>query len=182
MPGNVDLFHSFFAGRGQFMVEGYDWTGHLGHRYPEHACRGGTRRDDRVAAAGVSGPDGSGLQGRQLQDLHQRELRRPTSITISIAGWAERAVLHGTVMAPREFVFGIFIYQLDQRRRRRRRPRSTAAKGELLREQIRDGMASCFHADLSLTQLRRTDPGDIGSEPRRVRSPPATRDRWRPRR
>ena len=157
---NVGLFHSFFAGRGQFMVEGYDWTGIWDTDIP-----------NMIAAEAPAGMTASQRQAyRNQMDLAYKagNYKICTSMNCatyldhySVAGWASVPFCTGTVMAPREFVFGIFL--ANSTSDATVQPAFNAAKGELLREQIHDGMASCFHADLSLTSAAAPSPVLSGS-------------------
>ena len=152
---NVDLFHSFFAGRGQFMAEGYDWTGIWDTDIP-----------NMLVAEAPAGMTASQRQAYRAQmDLAYKagNYKICTSANCatyldhySVAGWASVPFCTGTVVAPREFVFGIFL--ANSTSDATVQTAFNAAKGELLREQIRDGMASCFHADLSLTSAAAPSP------------------------
>ena len=152
---NVDLFHSFFPGRGQFMVEGNDWTGIWDTDIP-----------NMIAAEAPAGMTASQRQAyRSQMDLAYKagNYKICTSMNCatyldhySVAGWASVPFCTGTVMAPREFVFGIFL--ANSTSDATVQSAFNAAKGELLREQIHDGMASCFHADLSLTSAAAPSP------------------------
>lgn len=157
---NVDLFHSFFAGRGQFMVEGYDWTGLWDTDIP-----------NMIVAEAPAGMTASQRQAyRNQMDLAYKAGNYKICVNascsdyrdhISIAGWASIPFCTGTVMQNREFVFGLFIYNSTSDATSS--AAFSSAKGELLREQIRDGMASCFHADLSLTSAAAPSPVLSGS-------------------
>ncbi len=152
---NVDLFHSFFPGRGQFMVEGSDWTGIWDTDIP-----------NMVAAEAPPAMTASQRQAyRSQMDLAYKagNYKICTSANCatyldhySVAGWASIPFCAGPVMAPREFVFGIFL--ANSTSDATVQTAFNAAKGELLREQIRDGMASCFDADLSLTSAAAPNP------------------------
>jgi hypothetical protein len=159
-PANVDLFRTFFAGRGQFMVEGYDWTGIWDTDIPNMV----------VAEAPVGMTASQRLFLRNLMDVAYKAGNYKICVNsncsdyrdhISIAGWAEVPFCTNTMVDPREFVFGVFIYNSTSDATSGQA--FTSAKGELLREQIRDGMTSCFHAELSLTSAAAPSPVLSGS-------------------
>jgi hypothetical protein len=152
---NVDLFHSFFPGRGQFMAEGYDWTGIWDTDIPNMLAA--------EAPAGMTASQRQAYRGQMDLAYKAGNYKICTSANCatyldhySVAGWASVPFCTGTVMAPREFVFGIFL--ANSTSDATVQAAFSAAKGELLREQIRDGMASCFHADLSLTSAAAPSP------------------------
>jgi hypothetical protein len=159
-PANVDLFRTFFAGRGQFMVEGYDWTGIWDTDIPNMI--------NAEAPAGMTTSQRQFL--RNLMDVAYKAGNYKICVNndcsdyrdhISIAGWAEVPFCTGIIFDPREFVFGLFIYNSTSDATSGQA--FTSAKGELLREQIRDGMASCFHAELSLASAAAPSPVLSGS-------------------
>jgi uncharacterized repeat protein (TIGR01451 family) len=157
---NVDLFRAFFAGRGQFMVEGYDWTGIWDTDIP-----------NMITAEAPAAMTTSQRQFlRNLMDVAYKAGNYKICVNndcsdyrdhISISGWAEVPFCSATTIDPREYVFGVFIYNSTSDATSGQA--FTSAKGELLREQIRDGMASCFHAELSLTSAASPSPVLSGS-------------------
>lgn len=154
-PANRDLFHGFFAGRGQFTVEGYDWTGIWDTDIPNMIFQ--------EQPAGMTASQRAFY--RNEMDLAYKAGNYKICVSgdcsdyrdhISVAGWAEVPFCTGTLIDPREFVFGIFIYNSTSDLTSGQA--FSSAKGELLREQIRDGMAACFHAELSTTSTAAPDP------------------------
>ena len=152
---NRELFHNFFAGRGQFEVEGYDWTGIWDTDIPNMILQ--------EQPAGMTGSQRAFY--RNEMDLAYKAGNYKICVSgdcsdyrdhISVAGWAEVPFCTGTLIDPREFAFGVFIYNSTSDLTSGQA--FTNAKGELLREQIRDGMASCFHAELSTTSTAAPDP------------------------
>jgi hypothetical protein len=152
---NREQFHNFFAGRGQFEVEGYDWTGIWDTDIPNMIVQ--------EQPAGMTASQRAFY--RNEMDLAYKAGNYKICVNascsdyrdhISIAGWAEVPFCSGTAIDPREFAFGLFIYNSTSDLTSGQA--FTSAKGELLREQIRDGMASCFHAELSTTSTAAPDP------------------------
>lgn len=152
---NRELFHNFFAGRGQFEVEGYDWTGIWDTDIPNMIFQ--ERPAGMTASQRAFYRNEADLAYKagnyKICDNADCSAYRDH---ISIAGWAEVPFCTGTLIDPREFVFGVFIYNSTSDLTSGQA--FTSAKGELLREQIRDGMASCFHAELSTTSVAGPDP------------------------
>jgi len=152
---NVDLFHSFFPGRGQFMAEGYDWTGIWDTDIPNMLAA--------EAPAGMTASQRQAYRGQMDLAYKAGNYKICTSANCatyldhySVAGWASVPFCTGSVMAPREFVFGIFL--ANSTSDATVQSAFNAAKGELLREQIRAGLASCFQAYLSLTSAAAPSP------------------------
>ena len=140
-PGNVDAFHSYFPGKGQFTVDGYDWTALWDTDIPNM----------------ILDESPPGMTAAQRQEYRSRmdlaykagNYKICTNWNcstyrdhVSIAGWAAVPFCTGAVVELRQFVFGLFIYNSTSDLTSAQAFGS--AKGELLREQIRDGLASCY--------------------------------------
>ena len=65
-------FYSLMAGKAEYQLEGYDWTGSVDDGHPEHHQSGSTSRHDAPTKAVLQKSDESGLQSGQLQTVHQR--------------------------------------------------------------------------------------------------------------
>lgn len=134
-----DLFFSQMAGKAQFMVEGYDWTGLWSTDLPNII--------KQEAPAWV--PPAMLTAYLNQMDLAYKagnyNLCTTVACTsliydIAISGWAKIPFCDGG--GPRQFAFGTFINQATNLTNASNAFNST--KSELLREQIHAGLATCF--------------------------------------
>jgi hypothetical protein len=141
------VFYSNMAGRAQYESEGYDWTGLWSTDIPNII--------NQVAPAGTTAAQKAAYQSEMnlaykagSYILCPNNNCNTISEDISITGWFQLPVCTASATTYAEYVFGIYFSK---------EPYSnwtsssvtptendfTAAKGELLREQIQAGMASC---------------------------------------
>jgi hypothetical protein len=131
------LFYSQMAGTAQFASEGTDWTHLVDADIPAII--------DKEAPAGMSASNKNAFE----QDIYLAYKAGNYEICggggclyhWSIFGYAQIPFCDGG--GPREYVFGEFIYNATSGDDSG--DTFNATKAELLREQIRDGLASCFH-------------------------------------
>jgi hypothetical protein len=133
------IFYSQMAGTGQFESEGYDWTGLVSTDIPaiiEDEAPVGMPEvlkdafEDGVFLAYKAGNYKICTSGGCATYVDH----------ISIFGYAQ--IPFCDVGGPRDYTFGIFIYNATSDEDSSNT--FTATKAELLREQIRDGLATCF--------------------------------------
>ena len=131
------LFYSQMAGTAQFDSVGYDWTHLVDTDIPAII--------DDEAPAGMSAASKSAFE----DDIYLAYKAGNYTLCdvggcvyhISIFGYAQIPFCNAG--GPREYVFGEFIYNATDEDDAS--DTFVATKAELLREQIRDGLASCFH-------------------------------------
>jgi hypothetical protein len=144
-PTYRDVFFSQMAGKAQFNTEGYDWTGLWGTDIPA-----------------IIKQEAPAFVPQQLLDAYQNQMDLAykagnyslcTTLTctsliydMAISGWAK--IPFCDTGGPRQFVFGTFINTATNLSTAYAAFNST--KTELLREQIHDGLASCFLAAVYL--------------------------------
>jgi hypothetical protein len=158
---NRGIFYSNMAGRAQYESEGYDWTGIWSTDIPNII--------NQVAPAGTTTAQKTAYQNAMNVAYKAGNYVLCTNTCtnvvedIAITGWFQIPVcsVSGTTYA--EYVWGIFFSNV---------PNSgwfngkvtptdkdfTAAKSELLREQIQAGMASCSGKSLDVMTY---SPGDL---------------------
>ncbi len=132
------LFFANMAGKSEYQFEGYDWTGLWSTDLPAMI--------QQEAPLGAKKPLLNWF--RSSMDLSYKagnyNLCTNNSCStlkydIAISGWAQVPFCDGG--GARQFVFGIYIYNATNLTQASNT--FTAAKAELLREQIHDGLASC---------------------------------------
>ena len=147
---NRDLFYSLMAGKAQFLLEGYDWTGLWSTDIPNII--------NQEAPPGMPASLKTAFQNRMnlAYKAGNYKICGSTCATyvdhISIAGWAQIPFCGASNPPSRQYVFGIFIYNSTSDTTSSNT--FTATKAELLREQIHAGLASCFN-QLYLPLIRR---------------------------
>jgi hypothetical protein len=144
-PANTATFVSLMAGKAQFQAEGYDWT-HLWDT-------------DIPAMIAQAAPSATAAQQRNYQNMMQLAYKAGNYVILSdssahateyiaITGWAQIPFCSGGAPAPQDYVFGVFLHgPTDNSYNSTKTTVATQnflnAKGELLREQITAGLASC---------------------------------------
>jgi hypothetical protein len=144
-PTYRDVFFSQMAGKAQFTSEGYDWTSLWSTDIPA-----------------IIKQEAPNFVPQQLLNAYQNQMDLAykagnynlcTTVTcsslisdIAISGWAK--IPFCDAGGPRQFVFGTFINTATNLNSAGAAFNST--KTELLREQIHDGLASCFSAAIFL--------------------------------
>lgn len=134
------LFYSQMAGTSQFASEGYDWTHLVDTDIPAII--------DQEAPAEMS----TALKTAFEDDIYLAY--KAGNYKLCTDEWCTTYVDHISIFGyaqipfcdtggPRQYVFGLFIYNATSDEDSS--ATFTATKAELLREQIRDGLASCFH-------------------------------------
>lgn len=131
------LFYSQMAGTSQFASEGYDWTHLVDTDIPAII--------DQEAPIGMSAASKDAFEDKIYLAYKAGNYTICTAsgcvYHISIFGYAQ--IPFCGAGGPREYVFGEFIYNATSEEDSDNT--FTATKAELLREQIHDGLASCFH-------------------------------------
>lgn len=143
---NRATFWSLMPGKAQFQLEGYDWTGLWMTDIPNMI--------NAEAPPGMSFAVKSAFQNRMnlAYKAGNYKLCGGTCATyvdhVSIAGWAQIPFCNGSTIGSKEFVFGTFLNNSTSDTT----SASTfnATRSELLREQIREGLASCMTANKTL--------------------------------
>ncbi|HTP08326.1 MAG TPA: serine hydrolase, partial [Anaerolineae bacterium] len=140
---NRSTFYSLMAGKAEYQLEGYDWTGLWSTDIPN--------------IINQEAPLTMTLAQKQFfrnqMDLAYKagnyKICGVTCATyvdhIAIAGWAQIPFCNGAVLTYKQYVFGLFINNSTSDTTSS--ATFNATKAELLREQIHDGLASCanFH-------------------------------------
>ncbi len=132
------LFYSLMAGKSEFLAEGYDWTHLWDTDIPAIISQ--------VAPAGMPASLKTAFQNNM--DLAYKagnyKICGTTCATydddIAIFGYAK--IPFCGLNSPREYVFGIYIYNATSDTNSSNA--FNATKAELLREQIQSGLATCF--------------------------------------
>ncbi len=140
-PTNRSTFYSLMAGKAQFQLEGYDWTGLWSTDIPNII--------NQEAPAGMTGI----LTQTFLNQMNlaykagNYKICGATCATyvdhISIAGWAQIPFCNSGTTTFKQYVFGLFINNSTSDATSS--ATFNATKTELLREQIHAGLASCFN-------------------------------------
>jgi hypothetical protein len=142
-PTNRSTFYSFMAGKAQYQLEGYDWTGLWTTDIPNII--------NQEAPIGMSAAFKQ-LYRNQMDLAYKAGNYKICGATcatyvdhVSIAGWAQIPFCSGSSLTPKQYVFGVFINNSTSDTASS--ATFNATKSELLREQIHDGLASCsnFH-------------------------------------
>ncbi len=148
---NRNTFYSFMAGKAQFQLEGYDWT-HLWDTDIPNII-------NQEAPVGMSAANRQAFRDKMNLAYKAGNYKICTSggcatyfDHISIAGWAQIPFC-GNNPNSRQYVFGVFIYNSTSDTTSS--ATFTATKAELLREQIRAGLASCAGGWTYLPLIRR---------------------------
>jgi X-X-X-Leu-X-X-Gly heptad repeat protein len=144
-PANQSSFASLMAGKAEFQAEGYDWT-HLWDT-------------DIPAMIAQAAPAATQAQERAYQNMMNLAYKAGNYVIcsdscshvteyIAITGWVEIPFCSGGAPAPQDYVFGLFLHgPTDNSYNSTKTTVATqnflTAKGELLREQITAGLASC---------------------------------------
>ncbi|MBI5877689.1 MAG: serine hydrolase [Chloroflexi bacterium] len=138
-PTNRTTFFSLMAGKAEYQLEGYDWTGLWTTDIPKII--------NQEAPPGMPGVLTQTFMSRM--DLAYKagnyKICGATCATyvdhIAIAGWAQIPFCTGPASS-KQYVFGLFINNATSDTNSGNT--FNATKAELLREQIRDGLASCY--------------------------------------
>jgi hypothetical protein len=140
-----DMFFSYMAGKAQFNVEGYDWTGLWSTDIPNII--------NQEAPAGMPAALKTSFHDQMDLAYKAGNYNLCTSLActsliydIAISGWAK--IPFCDAGGPRQFVFGTFINTATNLTNASAAFNST--KTELLREQIHAGLASCFQVSQSI--------------------------------
>jgi hypothetical protein len=144
-PASQASFASLMAGKAEFQAEGYDWT-HLWDT-------------DIPAMIAQAAPAATQAQQRAYQNMMNLAYKAGNYVIcsdscshvteyIAITGWVEIPFCSGGAPAPQDYVFGLFLHgPTDNSYNSTKTTVATqnflTAKGELLREQITAGLASC---------------------------------------
>jgi hypothetical protein len=142
-PTNRSTFYSLMAGKAEYQLEGYDWTGLWSTDIPKIIYQ--------EAPPGMSGVLTRTFQNQMnlAYKAGNYKICGATCATyvdhISIAGWAQIPFCSGGAFTSKQYVFGLFINNSTSDATSS--ATFNATKSELLREQIRAGLASCsnFH-------------------------------------
>ena len=138
-PAWKSTFYDDMAGKGQFNHEGYDWTGLWTTDIPNII--------DQEAPVGM--PAALKAAFRTEMDLAYKAGNYKICLDggcttykdhISISGWASVPTCGAQ---PKQFVFGVFIYNASSDTNSSNA--FTLTKAELLRGPIHDGLLSCFN-------------------------------------
>ena len=147
------IFYSNMAGRAQYESEGYDWTGIWDHDIPtiiNQVAPAGTtaaQKSAYMAAMNVAYKAGNYvLCGSSCSNVVE---------DIAITGWFQLPTCSASGTTYSEYVWGIFFSNVPNSGWYSGKVTSadndfTTAKGELLREQIQAGMASCSGKSLEV--------------------------------
>lgn len=168
-PFYRSAFFDMMAGKAEYQHEGYDfttlWMTDIPAMLTQEAPAGATpdqlnafkdQMNLAYKAGSYSGSDGPSA----------------TALTewLSIAGWAQIPFCSGGSILPRQFVFGTYLHAANDSSYFSGKITAAdlnfgAAKTELLREQIRAGLASCLPArySMSSTQAQTSPAGSAGS-------------------
>jgi hypothetical protein len=139
-PTHKQIFYDQMAGTAQFESEGYDWTGLVSTDIPAII--------DQEAPIGMP---------TALKDSFEEGINlayKAGNYKICTSGGCATYVDHVSIFGyahipfcdtngPRDYVFGVFIYNSTSDDDSS--ATFEATKAELLREQIHDGLATCFH-------------------------------------
>jgi X-X-X-Leu-X-X-Gly heptad repeat protein len=144
-PANQTALYSLMAGKAQFQAEGYDWT-HLWDT-------------DIPAMIAQAAPAATPAQQRNYQNMMNLAYKAGNYVIcadscshvteyIAITGWVQIPFCSGGAPAPQDYVFGLFFHgPTDNSYNSTKTTVATqnflTAKGELLREQLTAGLASC---------------------------------------
>ncbi len=140
-PTNRSIFYSLMAGKAQYQLEGYDWTGLWSTDIPKII--------NQEAPIGMPGVLTQAFMSQMnlAYKAGNYKICGSTCATyvdhISIAGWAQIPFCSGGTTTLKQYVFGIFIYNSTSDTTSSNT--FNATKSELLREQIHAGLASCFY-------------------------------------
>jgi hypothetical protein len=138
---NRATFYSLMAGKAEYQLEGYDWTGLWSTDIPKII--------NQEAPLGMPGV----LTQTFMNNMNlaykagNYKICGATCATyvdhITIAGWAQIPFCSSSGPTSKQYVFGIFINNSTSDTTSS--ATFNATKAELLREQIHAGLASCFH-------------------------------------
>jgi hypothetical protein len=144
-PANQASFATLMAGKAQFKAEGYDWT-HLWDT-------------DIPAMIAQAAPSATLAQKQNYQNMMNLAYKAGNYVICAdscshvaeyyaIAGWVEIPFCSGGTPSLQDYVFGLFLHgPTDNSYNSTKTTLATqnflTAKGELLREQITAGLASC---------------------------------------
>jgi hypothetical protein len=140
-PTNRSTFYSLMAGKAQYQLEGYDWTGLWSTDIPKII--------NEEAPVGMPGVLTQTFMNQMnlAYKAGNYKICGSTCATyvdhVSIAGWAQIPFCSGGTTTSKQYVFGVFIYNSTSDTTSSNT--FNATKSELLREQIHAGLASCFH-------------------------------------
>ena len=138
-PTNKATFYSLMAGKAQYQIEGYDWTGLWSSDIPNIIAQ--------EAPASMSATLTNAYRD-QMDLAYQAGNYKICDATcasyvdhVAIAGWARIPYCTEAGFASKEYVFGVFINNSTSDTTAS--ATFAATRAELLREQIRAGLASC---------------------------------------
>lgn len=159
---NRGIFYSNMAGRAQYESEGYDWTGLWSTDIPNII--------NQVAPAGTTAAQKTAYQNEMNLAYKAGNYVLCTNNScsdvvedIAIAGWFQLPICTATATTYNEYTFGIFFSNEPYNGwssgiTTPTDANFTTAKGELLREQIQAGMASCQGKSFEVMTYT---PGDL---------------------
>jgi hypothetical protein len=137
---NRSIFYSLMAGKAQYQLEGYDWTGLWSTDIPAII--------DQEAPVTMTVPIKELFRSKMDLAYKAGNYKICTNLActtyvdhISIAGWAQIPFCNGGSFVSKEYVFGLFIN--NSTNDATSNATFSATKSELLREQIHAGLASC---------------------------------------
>lgn len=141
-PTNRSTFYSLMAGKAEYQLEGYDWTGLWSTDIP-HIIN----QEAPLGMPGVLTQTFMNNMNLAYKAGNYKLCTNGPCTTyvdhISIAGWAQIPFCSGGGSTTKQYVFGIFINNSTSDTTSSNT--FNATKAELLREQIHAGLASCFH-------------------------------------